>query len=119
MSVTPISILSSSLSISRPFATKIIFRLKKSGYISTVQGKDGGVFLTKAPTEISLYEILVAVGFKSRLNECMSPSFLCSMMSDCRLYQFFEAQEQQLFQAIRNKKLSEVAFTDAQLHLKT
>jgi len=117
--VAPISTISSLLSISRPFATKIIFRLKKSGFVGTVQGKDGGVFLTKLPTEISLLDILVAVGFKSRLNECMNPDFHCPMIQECKLYHFFEGQEQQLLQALRDTKISDVAFTNTDLHQKT
>lgn len=117
--MTPISAISSILAISRPFATKIIFRLKKSDFLGTVQGKDGGVFLTKLPAEVSLLDILVAVGFDSRLNECLSPDFRCPLMQECKVYQFFVGQEQQLFQALRDKKLSEVAFTNADLHLKT
>jgi len=110
-----ISHLAKVLFLSRPFTTKIIFRLKNANIVTTVQGKDGGVYLTKFPQDVSVYDVLQAMGYDSRLNECLAEGHDCPMEDVCRLYVFFGQQEEQLINSFKAKKLSQVAITDAQL----
>ena len=113
--LVPISRLAKLLYLSRPFTTKIVFRLKNNKIITTVQGKDGGVFLTGDPSQVSVYDVLHAMGYDSRLNECLARGYECPMEDACKLHLFFAKQEKILIDGFKAKKLSQVAITDAQL----
>jgi len=110
-----ISYLSKVLFLSRPFTTKIIFRLKNAGIVTTVQGKDGGVYLSQDPHDLSVYDVLLAMDFDSRLNECLAEGHDCPMEDVCSLHTFFGQQEEKLINGFKAKKLYQVKITDAQL----
>ncbi len=110
-----ISRLSTALLISRPFTTKIIYRLKNENIVKTVQGKDGGVYLSQAPENITVFNVLEAMGFDSKLNECLSDDHECPMEGFCRLHSFFREQERDLIDGFKSKKLSDVLMKDEQL----
>ncbi len=113
--LVPISRIASLLYLSRPFTTKIVYRLKSQNIIGTVQGKDGGVYLTQPPDQTSVFDVLLAMGFDSRLNECLAEGHHCPMEDNCHLHTFFEEQERQLLEKFKSKTLLDVAFYDAQL----
>ncbi len=103
------------LLISRPFTTKIIYQLKNEKIVTTVQGKDGGVYLTNPPETVSVYDVLEAMGFDSKLNECLAESHQCPMEGHCRLHSYFFQQERLLIEGFKQKKLVDVIMTDDQL----
>ena len=113
--LVPISRIASLLYISRPFTTKIVYRLKSQDIIKTVQGKDGGVYLAQPPERTSVYDVLRAMGFNSRVNECLDETHTCPMESICPLHTFFEIQETELLKSFQSKTLLDVAFYDSDL----
>ncbi len=116
-SKTPVSlrVLSQKLAISRPFASKIIFKLKKKNIINTVQGKQGGVFLRANPQTLSFYDILVAMDFDSTLNECVSNPQICPLITVCKIHLFFVRQEAKLLGTLKDQKISDYIFSDQEL----
>jgi Rrf2 family protein len=46
------------MSIPRNFLSKILNRLSQAGLINTTRGRNGGVTLSRPPTEIYLYDIV-------------------------------------------------------------
>jgi len=103
------------LFITRPFATKIVYKLKKNKIIATVQGKEGGVFLNQIPNELSIFSILQAMGFDSTINECIKHQKLCPLVATCKIHQFFSDQEKIMINAFKGKMISEFAFSDKEL----
>lgn len=113
--LVPISRLSRVLLISRPFTTKIVYYLKSENIVSTVQGKDGGVYLIRPPDSLTIYDVLQAMGFDSKINECLAEGHQCPMEGHCRLHVFFMQQEKILIDNFKSKKISQVIMTDDQL----
>lgn len=113
--LVPISRISKVLLISRPFTTKIIYQLKNENIVTTVQGKDGGVYLKNSPDSVTIYDVLQAMGFDSKLNECLAEGHQCPMEKHCRLHSYFNQQEKLLIEGFKKKKLAEVIMTDDQL----
>jgi len=113
----PISLglLSQKLAISRPFATKIIFKLRQKNIIGTVQGKRGGIYLKADPYKLSLLDVLKAMDFDSTLNECLHNPQICPLISICKIHAFFLQQEIQLLNTLEDKKIIEFIFSDADL----
>ncbi|MBK7229151.1 MAG: Rrf2 family transcriptional regulator [Ignavibacteriales bacterium] len=92
------------------FAARIIHKLKNANITGSVQGKYGGVFLKVNPNEISIWDILNAVGYKMRLNDCMNDHFTCELMFGCKFHSFFLAQEKNLIENLKNQKISDYVF---------
>ncbi len=111
----PLPHITRKLYISHAFANKIIRRLKQANIVKTVQGKFGGVFLVRNPRELSIMEIMEAVGFKGAVNACTIKPEICPFSDYCKIHVFLTDLEQQLFTALRSKMISEFAFTDAHL----
>ena len=102
--------LSKKLHISKIFAARIIHKLKNANITGSVQGKYGGVFLKVNPQDISIWDILIAVGYKIRLNDCMNNHFACELMYGCKFHSFFLEQEKTLIDKLKNQKISDYVF---------
>ncbi len=111
----PLPKISKVLFVSKPFATKIVHQLKKSGITGSVQGKTGGVFLKKDPAKLSLFAILEAMGFNSSLNECIKNHRHCPLIKLCHIHDFFVEAELELFGRFKNKMISELAIREQDL----
>ncbi len=111
----PLPTIAQKLFITRGIAHKIVHQLKKSEIIKTVQGKQGGVFLNRSPEELSIYDVLQAMGFNATLNECVKKPQICPLIVTCKIHLFFVKQEEDLINEWKNRKISEFAFSDGDL----
>ena len=102
--------LSQKLYISRNFAARIVHNLKHKGILGTKQGHTGGVYLNINADELSVYDVLNAVGFKIKFNQCLSADFNCDLVTKCRFHCFFYEQEYAFTQNMKAKKISEFLF---------
>lgn len=103
----PVSELSKRLYISKNFAARIVHKLTKSGILSTTQGKYGGVSLNRKSDELSLYEVLDTVGFKTKFNQCLDERFHCEFSNKCLFHLFFDEEEKNLHEKMKQKMISE------------
>ena len=103
------------LFLTRPILNKVVFQLRGKGILGSVQGKYGGIFLKVDPEKLSIYDILQAMGYNSNLNECVKKHVSCPLIRQCQVHLFFVEQEMNLTEAFKAKKLSELAFSDADL----
>jgi len=73
--------------ISPEFLEQIFFRLKKSGIVSSVRGPGGGFILNRKSSEVTIKDILDAVGEPTFPTPCTDPSDpdRCSRKSVCRI----------------------------------
>ena len=65
------------------FLAKIVSQLSVAGLLNTSRGARGGVSLAKAPTEISLLDVVEAIDGPILLNECVGDSSNCSFGESC------------------------------------
>ena len=113
----PVSIsqISQKLFITRPFATKIVYRLKQYQILNTTQGKEGGVSLNANPETLSVYNILEAIGFDGSVNECLKVPGFCPLEKTCKIHSFFIEQEDKLLQSFKNKMIKDFVILDSDL----
>ncbi len=111
----PVSRISQRLRITKPFATKIIYRLRQAKIVASVQGKNGGIYLAKNPIKLSMFAIFKAMGFSATLNECLQIEHVCPLSGMCRIHRFFAAQQEFLTQSFQKQMISDFAFTDKAL----
>ena len=70
--------------VSSEFLEQIFFKLKKAGVIRSMRGPGGGFVLDKKPSEITVQEILAAVGETHGLTPCtLRRKTLCDRPEPC------------------------------------
>lgn len=74
--------------ISRSHLTKVIAKLTKTGYLISVRGHNGGLYLAKTPNEINIGKI-VREFEPLLLVECMTKNNECVITKGCKLKCFF------------------------------
>ena len=104
--------LSSTLLISKPFATKIIYQLKQSGIVNTTRGKKGGVALEINPAELSFYQIFEAMGLVRSVSSCISDKNFCPLPAPCNIHQFFIDHELKIIKELKKTTINKFAFSD-------
>lgn len=73
--------------ISQPHLMKITNRLSRAGWIETIRGKNGGMRLAHAPTEISIGAVVRDTENDLALVECMGEKQQCTLIGRCGLPQ--------------------------------
>lgn len=63
--------------IPQPYAYKILKKLEKAKFLSSVRGTNGGYRLVADTKDISLYDIYAAVEGGMYLNECLQEGYDC------------------------------------------
>jgi Rrf2 family iron-sulfur cluster assembly transcriptional regulator len=82
----PVSIgsIASQENVSSEFLEQIFYKLKKAGVIRSIRGPGGGFVLNRAPAEISVQDILEAVGETRGLTPCtLRRKTLCDRPEPC------------------------------------
>lgn len=69
--------------VSSEFLEQIFFKLKKTGLIRSVRGPGGGFLLNRKPSDISVKDILDAVGETPGLTPCTLRRTLCDRLGPC------------------------------------
>jgi Rrf2 family iron-sulfur cluster assembly transcriptional regulator len=81
-------------SISPTFLGKIVQSLAKSGILATKRGVGGGIALAKDPSDITLLQVIEAVGGPLVINECLQSPDACGQVHNCPAYPYLcEAQD--------------------------
>ncbi len=76
--------------VSSEFLEQIFFKLKKAGLIRSVRGPGGGFVLNKKPSEISVQNILEAVGETHGLTPCtLRRKTLCDRPEPCPAHEIW------------------------------
>jgi Rrf2 family protein len=101
------------------YVEQIIRILKKAGYISSVRGPKGGYLLSKAPSEISLGDIVRLLEGQSDLVGCISSPETCGMAGRCKVRIAWKEATESLYQKLNTVKISDLVETDHPSPLKT
>jgi len=81
--------------VSSEFLEQIFFKLKKAGLINSVRGPGGGFVLSRKPSEISVQNILEAVGETGRLTPCtLKARTLCDRQEACPAHEIWNGLQQ-------------------------
>lgn len=95
--------------VSLRFALKILRKLVSAGLVKSYKGMQGGYELAKAPSEITMLDVIETVEGSYYLNRCHEEEFVCTRGANgCCCYQkvFNEITD------IVSKKLAEYNFED-------
>jgi Rrf2 family iron-sulfur cluster assembly transcriptional regulator len=85
-----ISTIANDENVSSEFLEQIFYKLKKAGVIRSVRGPGGGFVLNRKPEEISVKDILEAVGEMGGLTPCtLRRRTLCDRPDPCSAHEIW------------------------------
>ena len=93
--------------ISESYLEQLFAKLRKSGYIDTVRGPQGGYFLSRKPDEITVGMILRTLEGDITTSECVSKE-VCSRESICATRVILEKIENSINNVIDNITLADM-----------
>jgi len=107
--VTPLSEVSEARDIPEKFLAKIFQSLSRSGVVQSHRGVRGGFSLTKAPEDISLFEILESIQGPYHLMKCTANADTCDKTQACGLYNILLEAEDCLLKTFQRHSLADLA----------
>lgn len=102
------------LQVSDKYLRRLMTDLSKSGFIRSVQGRDGGYIFIKRPYEIFLYDIIDSVEGMEKLNSCVLGFEMCSCTNPCAMHNTWQYIRNDLNNLFRKTKLSDMDFDKIQ-----
>lgn len=105
----PVSLkkISEKYDISESYLEQLFAKLKKSGFIDTVRGPQGGYFLAKEPKEITVGMVLRTLEGEITTSECINKE-VCSRESICATRVIFEKIENSINEVIDGITLADM-----------
>ncbi len=102
--------ISSNMHIPYNYFLKIITNLKNAGFLISYQGKKGGYALVKDPKDISIYDIINAMGDSLTISECLKNPAACSrnFVGQCAVHNLFESIQQEIEQRLQTVSVADV-----------
>jgi len=105
--------ISSKEGLSRPYAGKLLMKLKKAGLVKAVRGRNGGFVICRPANEIYLKEILSALGDSlygpHHCDRYSVDSEKCQHQNDCKVGSLWSFFNQHIENAIEKVTLADVA----------
>jgi Rrf2 family protein len=92
--------------ISKSYLPKIIQILADKNLVKTKRGYTGGMLLTRAPEEISLLEVVVAIEGPEWIGDCLLGLENCG--STCPTHAFWNEEKSRIEVELRSRKLIEI-----------
>ena len=90
---------------------KIFQSLVNGGFLHAVRGPGGGYALTKPPTEITLYEVILAVDGLDTFAGCILGLDQCDSDQPCPLHKMWADGKTVLIETLESKTLADLIHT--------
>ncbi len=103
---------SEKLYLSKPTVIKIVHKLRKCGIIITETGKNGGIRVSPKIVDLTLYDVLICMGFNSSINICVDRPDECELNPICNITYFFLNIQNQIIDQLKKAKVKDFIFED-------
>lgn len=114
--VCTITEITQSYKISRNHLVKVIHRLGKLGYLNTIRGKNGGIFLNKLPEQINIGTLIQQIEPNFRLVECIdNPNGTCCIIPVCKLKKVLEQAKNEFIENLSSYTLADIIINRKEL----
>ena len=98
------------LNVSDKYLRRLMTDLSKSGFIRSIQGRDGGYTFIKSLDEIMLYDIIDSVEGMDKMNGCLLGFEKCSCIDPCAMHYLWVDVRTDLNKVFRETRLSDMNF---------
>ncbi len=96
------------LNIPYKYLTHLMTDLTKSGYLTSVKGRDGGFRIIKDLKEITLASIVETVEGMDSFNACILGFHECSSENPCAMHFVWEENKKQLLHTLKSTSLDDL-----------
>lgn len=107
----PVSLLSISQKqdISLSYLEQIFARLRESGIVKSVKGPGGGYILGKIHQEITISDIIKAIGEPIKMTRCSKEKKSCiTIGTKCKTHHLWQGLENKIFEYLNSISLGEI-----------
>lgn len=105
-------------SVPASYLAKIIQTLARKGIVQTQRGIGGGVTLARPPTDITLFDLCVALSDPAVEHNCMLGTAQCSDDRACPAHRFWTTQRARYHEFLKSTTLADVAAFELRRRLK-
>lgn len=94
--------------LEQPTVSKLLKQLSQAGLVESFRGVNGGYRLARAPEQISLVDILVAIEGPFGMTECSAHSGMCNRESHCGVRGNWRRISDVIESALKNVSLADM-----------
>ena len=116
--LSTINEIAQSYDISKNHLMKIVQQLNVKGHLLAIRGKNGGIRINRAPSEINIGTLVREIEDKSKLVECFGDNNQCVITPSCQLKNIFSEAQECFFKCLDNYTLQDLLGTQAQNELR-
>jgi Rrf2 family protein len=91
------------------FVRRIVARLGSAGLLKTTRGLNGGIALARPAREISLLDVVLAMGDPVRLNQCLDADHTCPLAAFCPVHVAWDDATAALEDHLRHVRFDDLA----------
>jgi len=104
----PVSLLtiSEKQKISLSYLEQIFARLKKAGIVDAIKGPGGGYILAKDAKNISIADIIKAMGESVKMTRCSTKEGCVTISSKCKTHHLWRGLENRIYEYLESIPLS-------------
>jgi Rrf2 family nitric oxide-sensitive transcriptional repressor len=94
--------------ISRDHLVKVVQQLATHGYVQTHPGRGGGITLARAPSSVTVKEVVECLEGRHGVLDCVESPEVCPMEPGCRLRKLLMKAEAAFYETLGTQTLSEL-----------
>lgn len=115
------SYMASALSVPGSYIPKITKTLKNAGLVEAVEGAQGGYQLTKAPQDITLWDVISHTESTMKINRCLERDGYCSAnaSSHCKVHKVLLGWQDEIDNRLGNITIAELIGQENKNHFGT
>ena len=95
--------------ISKDHLVKVIQQLARLGYVRALSGRNGGVLLTRDPSEISVREVVKAMEGDTGIIACVTEPSFCPMEPGCHLRRVLMKAESAFYDVLGDVSVADLS----------
>lgn len=92
-----------------PYLAKIVNTLARRGFVATQRGVGGGVSLARAPNDVTLYDLCVALDDPIVETRCLLEATPCSDVRACPAHDFWVSHRDGEIDFLRRTTIDDIA----------
>lgn len=100
------------LGITYSYFIKVAARIKRAGYIESIQGPIGGYRIAPKAMDATLYDVIETMEGNIRINRCLGEDGFCSRYhknSDiCPIHKVFETLQDSLIEDLKSRRIAQL-----------